>query len=200
METIDARGLSCPQPVILARKAIEKDDLVDVLVDNKEAVENIKRMSAKTGCSFSTEEKEAGIFLVHLKKEGTINQEEGAMKECSPGITQEGPLVIVFSENAMGRGKQELGQVLIKAFIHTLCQRKTMPDSMIFYNTAVLLAVNGSEVMEDLKQMAEAGVEILVCGTCTNYFGVTKDVGVGVISNMYDIADKMCEAGRLVMP
>lgn len=200
MEIIDARGLSCPQPVIMARKAIEQADLVDVLVDNREAVENIMRMARKSGCSMSVEEHEAGTFLVHLKKEGPLNPEAGTVNECHTGTAQECPLVIAFSEDTMGRGNRELGQVLIKAFIHTLCQRKPMPDAMIFYNAGVLLTVNGSDVIEDLRQLAAAGVEILVCGTCANYFGVTKEVGAGVISNMYDIADAMCGAARLVTP
>ncbi len=200
METIDARDLSCPQPVIMARKAIEQNDQVDVLVDNKEAVENIMRMARKSGCGISVEEHEAGTFLVHLVKKGPLNTETGTVNECHPGAAQEGPLVIVFSEDAMGRGNRELGQVLIKAFIHTLCQRKKMPDSIVFYNSGVLLTVYESDVIEDLRQMAAAGVEILVCGTCANYFGVTKEVGAGVISNMYDIVDVMCGAARLVTP
>lgn len=200
METVDARGLSCPQPVILARKAVEQTGLADVLVDNREAVENLGRMAAKLGCIITVEEQDGGAFLVHLRKAGESDPAAGSIDQCPAGAGQEGPLVIVFSENAMGRGNPELGQALIKAFIHTLCQRKEMPEAMIFYNSAVLLTVNGSDVVGDLKQLAEAGVEIIVCGTCANYFGVTKDVGVGVISNMYDIADMMCGAGRLVMP
>lgn len=111
-----------------------------------------------------------------------------------------GPFVIVFSENRMGRGNNELGDVLIKAFVHTLCQQENKPDVIIFYNTGVKLAEKDSEVIDDLKQLAEAGAKLLICGTCANYFKISDRIGAGVISNMYDIAGIMCEAGRLVMP
>ena len=100
----------------------------------------------------------------------------------------------------MGRGNQELGYVLVKAFIHTLSEQEEVPETIIFYNTGVLLTVKGGDIIEDLQKLAAAGANILVCGTCTNYFDIAEDVGVGVISNMYDIADAMCQAGRLVMP
>jgi intracellular sulfur oxidation DsrE/DsrF family protein len=75
-----------------------------------------------------------------------------------------------------------------------------LPQTVIFYNTGVKLTVKDSEVLDDLKKIEESGVSILVCGTCLNYFGITKDLSVGVISNMYDIASTMAGAGRLVVP
>jgi intracellular sulfur oxidation DsrE/DsrF family protein len=70
------------------------------------------------------------------------------------------------------------------------------PDIIIFYNTGVKLAVQDSEVLEDLKALSDKGVEILVCGTCLNFFGIKEKLGVGIVSNMYDIASTMSRAGR----
>jgi intracellular sulfur oxidation DsrE/DsrF family protein len=64
----------------------------------------------------------------------------------------------------------------------------------------VHLALEGSDTLEDLKEIAAAGVEILVCGTCLNFFNVKDKLGVGIVSNMYDIAGAMSGAGRLVIP
>jgi len=100
----------------------------------------------------------------------------------------------------MGRGNDELGYVLIRSFIHTLLTLNPLPDTIIFYNTGVKLAVRDSEVLDDLKQLEEAGTSILVCGTCTNYFAISDTLGVGCISNMYDITSIMGGAGRLIMP
>ena len=51
MKTVDARGLSCPQPVILARKAIEAGQFpFEVLVDTVTSRENVRRMTEKAGC------------------------------------------------------------------------------------------------------------------------------------------------------
>ncbi|MDY0095256.1 MAG: sulfurtransferase TusA family protein [Candidatus Vecturithrix sp.] len=48
---VDARGLSCPQPVILTRSAIQKGDFpIEVLVETVTSRENVRRMSEKSGC------------------------------------------------------------------------------------------------------------------------------------------------------
>lgn len=53
---VDARGLSCPQPVILARRALEAGDLpVVVLVDTVTARENVTRMAQKAGFQVQVE-------------------------------------------------------------------------------------------------------------------------------------------------
>jgi len=111
-----------------------------------------------------------------------------------------GPFVIVVSEDKMGRGNAELGTVLIKAFMHTVAGQAKKPDVMIFYNTGVQLTVQGSDVLEDLKQLEGEGVQILVCGTCLNYFEIKDKLAVGVVSNMYDIVEIMSSAGRLLVP
>lgn len=111
-----------------------------------------------------------------------------------------GPFVIVVSEDKMGRGNAELGTVLIKAFMHTVASQAKKPDVMIFYNTGVKLTVQGSDVLEDLKQLEREGVQILVCGTCLNYFEIKDKLAVGVVSNMYDIVEIMNSAGRLLVP
>ncbi len=106
----------------------------------------------------------------------------------------------MLSHDRMGRGDDELGYVLIKAFLHTLPDLENLPDTLILYNTGVKLAVSDSDTVGDLKKLEELGVEILVCGTCTNFFGITEKIGAGKISNMYDIAGAMASSGRLVIP
>ncbi len=203
MQVVDARGLACPQPVILAKQAVEKHRSVEVIVDDTIARENIRRMAKKLGCTIQIEEREKGIFHILLTLSGGETSEKqgdiSAESFCGP-VRSQGTLVVVFSENKMGRGNQELGEVLVKAFIHTLSEQEEVPDTIIFYNTGVFLTVKDGDSVADLKKMADAGANILVCGTCANYFNISKDIAVGVISNMYDIAETMCRAGRLVMP
>jgi selenium metabolism protein YedF len=201
VEIVDARGLGCPQPVILAKKALERNDRILVLVDNQTAVENVKRMGTKNGCDVQVESKPDGTFELSLSKTpGATQAESGIPATCGSEASINGPFVVVFSENRMGRGNDELGYVLIRAFIHTLCQQERKPDAMVFYNSGVKLAVKDSEVLGDLRELCDGGVEMLVCGTCVNYFGITEEISVGTISNMYDIVDLMSRAGRLVMP
>lgn len=66
--TIDARGLSCPQPVILARRAIEAGDFpIEVLVETVTSRENVKRAAEKAGCTVQVEEM-GGEFKLTLTK------------------------------------------------------------------------------------------------------------------------------------
>ena len=205
--TVDARGLACPEPVLLAKKAISENEEVTVLVDNEIAVENIRRLAVKMACGFSVTEKEGGVREIALARTGPAGQtpvDAGAgAAELSCAVVpgkETGPVVVILSDNHMGRGDDVLGDVLIRAFIHTLLQLKPLPETIICYNAGVKLAMKDSPVLDDLQQLAQAGVDILVCGTCVNYFGLGDQVAAGHISNMYDIAETMAGAARLVRP
>ena len=57
MKSVDARGLSCPQPVILARKAIDAGQFpIEVLVESVTSRENVRRMAEKAGCKVAVAE------------------------------------------------------------------------------------------------------------------------------------------------
>jgi selenium metabolism protein YedF len=203
-ELINAKGLACPEPVILTKKALEAHGDVVVLVDNTTAMENIKRLAASTGCSFEVNNEPGGIFKMHLKKQGTAMSGHAAPDYLScyadtPSAAT-GPTVFVISSDAMGKGSDELGAVLMKAFIHVATELETIPDVMIFYNAGVKLAAEGSDFIKDLKELEKKGVKILVCGTCVNYYNLDGKIAAGVVSNMYDIAGTLSRAGRIVQP
>jgi selenium metabolism protein YedF len=200
-KTVDARGLSCPQPVVMAKQAIEANEKVKVIVDNDTALENVKRLGTKQDCDVKVEKKKDNTYEIKLtRKGGVAGSKEEFVPSCSTTPATSGPFVIVIAENKMGRGNDELGSVLIRAFLHTVGLQKEKPDVIIFYNTGVKLAVQESEVLEDLKQLESEGVQLLVCGTCLNYFEIKDKLAAGTVSNMYDIVDTMSRAGRLLVP
>jgi len=54
---VDARGLSCPQPVILARNAIKAEEFpIEVLVETVTSRENVRRAAEKLGCTVQVED------------------------------------------------------------------------------------------------------------------------------------------------
>lgn len=64
VKKIDARGLSCPQPVLMVKKALEQSrDGVEVLVDNNVACMNIKRFFNHEGYKVSIEELEDEFII-----------------------------------------------------------------------------------------------------------------------------------------
>jgi selenium metabolism protein YedF len=203
-ELVDATGLTCPEPVILTKKALDAHDEVTVLVDNTTALENVKRLASVSGCGVDVTEGSGGIFRIHIKKE----QGSGSACDASPEWTHPlgaphvlpGPTILVIASGVMGHGNDELGALLMKAFIHTAVNLEHRPDMMIFYNTGVKLAAHESGVVDDLKALEEKGVRILVCGTCVNFFELGGKIGAGTVSNMYEIAGALSTAGRIVKP
>ena len=65
-------------------------------------------------------------------------------------------------------------------------------------NSGVKLAIEGSPVLESLDKLEREGVSLLVCGTCLNYFEVKDKLRQGKISNMYEIAEKMLSAEKVI--
>ena len=56
-QKIDARGLSCPQPVLITKKAIEKDEFpIEIIVETITSRENVKRIAENDGCVVKVEE------------------------------------------------------------------------------------------------------------------------------------------------
>ncbi|HOC60366.1 MAG TPA: sulfurtransferase-like selenium metabolism protein YedF [Smithellaceae bacterium] len=196
---VNATGLACPKPVVLAKEAIEKNEKVKVIVDNETALENVQRLGTKLNCDVQSESQGGGIYEITLTRKTGAPIPDVSVS-CVASAPSSGPFVIVFAEDKMGRGNDELGSVLMRAFLHTISQQKEKPDVMIFYNTGVKLTLQGAETLEDLQELEAAGVEMLVCGTCLNYFEVKEKLGAGVVSNMYDIAEAMSKAGRLLYP
>jgi TusA-related sulfurtransferase len=67
-QQVDARGLSCPQPVILSRQAIQTGEFpVEVLVETVTSRENVRRAAEKLGCSVQVEDDD-GEFKLTITK------------------------------------------------------------------------------------------------------------------------------------
>ena len=60
--------------------------------------------------------------------------------------------------------------------------------------------MEGSASLEDLKNLEAQGVEIMTCGTCLNYYGLSDKLAVGEVTNMYAIVEKLTTADLVVMP
>lgn len=195
---VDARGLACPMPVVKANQALAgmTEGVLEVHVDNAVAVENIKRMAEQKGMTPSVTEEGEKHFVVRMEVNGAVN-ETGAPISCVPLGSD---YVVAVDTDVMGRGSEELGHTLLKGFLFALSQLENLPGTVLFYNGGAKLTVEGSDSLEDLKNMADKGVEILTCGTCLNYYGLTEKLAVGGVTNMYTIVEKLTAASKVVKP
>lgn len=202
MIKIDARGKTCPIPVIETKKVlknIEENGSVLTIVDNEIAKENLEKMAKVKGYeveskTISNEHYEVKI-VKGLEVEEAGEKEEDVIISCGPRKT-----VVVISSDKMGEGNEELGRVLIKGFIYALSELENLPKTIIFYNGGVKLSCEGSASLEDLKKMESEGVEIISCGTCLDYNNLTDKLAVGSVSNMYQIVETMDGADKILKP
>ena len=200
---VNAMGKQCPIPVVMTKKVIDNaavGDEIEILIDNETAVNNLSRLANKTGCTFVSEKLEDKKYQVKMavKTEqtgGTLEEEEFVCEAPHKKVT-----VAVISSNVMGNGDDELGKILIKGFIYAVTQLDTLPKKMLFYNGGAKLTCDGSECLEDLKELKNRGVKIFTCGTCLNYYELSDKLAVGEVTNMYDIAEKMAAASLIVSP
>ncbi len=70
MRTIDTRGLSCPQPLVLFHQAIAENSTepLDVLVDNEASLENVTRAAQGRGWNVSPRDEGEGVFRLELRR------------------------------------------------------------------------------------------------------------------------------------
>lgn len=194
---IDGIGKACPMPVIMTKKEIDNgEESIIIKVDNKIAVENLKKLASSTG--FTTQVKaDNNIFFVALSKE---------CEECNAFLDQlekentvpTSDYVVFVGKEYIGEGNEELGKNLMRMFFYTLTESKEIPTHILLMNGGVKLATLDNQTVEHLKVLVEKGVQVLVCGACLNFYEIAEELKVGNVSNMYDIVTRMQEAKKVI--
>jgi len=186
---IDVRGLGCPLPVVKTKKALEgiEEGEITVLIERPDGCENVKRFAESQGHKVTVEEKD-NLFNIRIHKEKTV--------QCVSPV-QNGN-VIFITTNRLGTGDQQLGEILMKTFLDTLLYSKPKLAKILFLNEAVRLTTEMSDVLDSLKLLEEAGVEILSCGTCLDYYQLKDKLKVGIITNMYDIVESLLSSDKVI--
>ncbi|MHB1127604.1 MAG: sulfurtransferase-like selenium metabolism protein YedF [Bacillota bacterium] len=151
-EEIDARNLGCPQPVVLAKKALEEiaSGVVLVRVNSEVSKENVVRYA--TSQHYPVEvTAEGGEYAIRITKEGEETEAEPQEKPAT-GLPAQGLVLFVTSES-LGRGSDELGLTLMRNFILTLLNNSESPVAMLFVNSGVKLCCEGSPALEYLMTL-----------------------------------------------
>ena len=207
MKLVDARGMSCPKPVIEAKKALEHmdDSTLEVLVDNTAAVSNLMKlgnyMKVETeSCQLGEHE-----YKVTFNRDNTAADYHNKIVHKTTETKQmlkgaKAGKAVVISADHMGEGDDVLGRLLMKGFIYGLTELEEIPETVLLYNGGAKLSVEGSDSLEDLRLLESQGAEILTCGTCLNHYGLTEKLAVGNVTTMYVICEKMMSASRLIKP
>ena len=159
---------------------------VTTIVDNETAVKNLFDFAAGQGYKASRENN-GELFHITIQKQG-----------AAAASRREGDLVITITSDQMGTGDRDFGESLMKSYIYALTEADMKPKSLIFINSGVNLTTEGSPVIESLRTLEAQGVEILSCGACLDFYGLSEKLAIGTVSNMYNFVEKMNNAGNTV--
>lgn len=198
MNIIDARNKPCPKPVMMVKKAVEAGDQpIQVILNSEISATNVKRFMETQGFKILEENKINEEITLTFTKNIDIEQSH-APDEVQVELSSTKDTALLITTAHLGKNDAELGEVLMKGFLNTIAEMPHPPKVIALMNEGVLLALHESSTSESLSQIEDKGCRILVCGTCTNHFGVTEKVKVGTISNMYEITEHILESQKTI--
>ena len=191
MRIVDCIGEVCPMPVIRTKKALDESqgEQLEIRISNGISLENVQKYLYSRGYRDAVCITKDGYFAVIVNTGVTVK------KIKSNDVNS----IVAISSDVMGQGDDDLGRRLMQGFIYALSQLEVLPHKVVLYNRGVLLAAEGSPVLEDLHVLTVSGVQVLSCGLCVEYFQCEDKLMVGEITNMYAIVEMM-QTGNVIRP
>ena len=220
MGKIDARGRSCPQPVMMTKAHVEKgEDEIEVFLDNAISASNVQRYLEKNGYFVRIFDEDGSIIIrASVITEASLPADNAPLTQTTDGAAlhtlplpktvtvsvapaaarSTASTAVLITKKGIGGDDSLLGEVLMKGFLGTISQMAPLPSVLALMNEGVKLAMKHTSSLDHLMLLEKKGVRILVCGTCTNHFGVTSDIGAGVISNMFEITEALLASDKIL--
>jgi selenium metabolism protein YedF len=196
MKEIDARDMACPAPVLQTKSALQEGthESVKVVVDNAASQQNVQRFLESQG--FQTALEHVGSdYIVIGSCDSMTSEQSQPIPEPSSDAKK---IMIMCATDRIGFGDDALGSKLMVNFLRTLKEMGGELWRLVLVNNGVKLAIDGSEVLADLKAYESAGLKILVCGTCLDHFNILEKKQVGETTNMLDIVTAMQLADKVI--
>lgn len=206
---LDCKGLACPAPVLKTKEAIEQQKPVRIVVkvDNPAARDNVSRFMSRSGYKTVFKQDGNDFVIIGEKVNDRASPVETLPSELTCSIASHEnneKTLILIATDSLGRETgvitntdSSLGKALMKNFINTLKEISGL-WRIVFLNSGVYLTIEGSPVLESLKELEKSGISILVCGTCLNFYGIMEKKTVGETTNMLDIVTSMQLANKVI--
>ncbi len=193
MIKINVKNKPCPIPVIETKKAIEANpnQKIEIELTSVASKENVLRFLKSQNYESKIISENEDQYLIEGKPATII---ENVKENNNSKLVNK---VIYVADNKIGT-TEDLGKLLLRAFIATIKEADEIPNKIIFVNKGVEVTCDCEDAILDLKELAEMGVEIYSCGTCLNYFGKIDSLGVGKIGNAYDTMNALQTADSVI--
>jgi len=107
-------------------------------------------------------------------------------------------IVVLVNRDGMGHAETDLSHKLLRTWLNMLDLDDRLPRMICFYAAGVRMTCAGSPVLEELESLAGKGVELVVCTTCLNHYGILDDLAVGTAGGMKEIVEAQWEAGKVI--
>ncbi len=201
---LECQGLSCPQPVLKCKEAVDSGaGRLRIVVDNEPAKENVCRFLGTKNFEILGVNAENGEWTI-LAQPGdntdsspdSFSRERDEKPKSSP--TPEGKTLVFITQDKIGHGDDELGTKLMHNFLATLPEMGEELWRVILLNGGVRLAIEDNPALKSLQALLQNGVSILVCGTCLDFFDLLEHKEVGETTNMLDVVTSLQLADKVI--
>lgn len=200
---LDCEGEPCPNPVLRCKRLLDQESPreLEVIVDNDAARENVCRFLLSKGMRVDGVRRDGGLSVVMASArdktpDSPAPAASGAAAAACPVCA---PKILVFlTSDTIGQGDDTLGSRLMGNFLNTLPELGDALWRIIMVNGAVRLATEASPAIETLRKLEAAGVSILVCGTCLEFFQLMDRKAVGQVTNMLDVVTSQQVADKVI--
>ncbi len=105
---------------------------------------------------------------------------------------------ILVNSDGMGAAEEALRHKLLRVYLTMLLENGLYPGAICFYAGGVKMAAQDSPVLDLLKELETKGVQLILCGTCLQYFGLTDKIAVGIVGGMSDILLAQLMASKVI--
>lgn len=194
MNVYDARGKPCPEPVLIAKKAVESEtEQFELICGSQNSKENVTKFLTKAGANFTMMEF-GNDFRFKVTPSPSVHTQDVPV-ECN---TKKENKSIIFTADTIGKD-EDLGKILIKGFIATLPKTSPLPQKIFFVNSGVKLTTSHDlAIIEPLKRLQDDGVEIYSCGTCLDFYSLTNELKIGSVGNAYDTLNALLNSNNAI--
>ncbi len=204
---LDCKGMPCPQPVLKCKDTIKEanPELISVTVDNSAAKDNVSRFLQTQNYSIELSPLHDEVYKIIARSNSDIGNsteqsQEAQALDIHPQVdreTEDKQLVFITSDT-IGHGDADLGSKLMQNFLSTLPEMGESLWRIILINAGVKLAISESKALEVLQKLENAGVSILVCGTCLDHFQLLEQRQIGETTNMLDVVSSLQLASKVI--
>ncbi len=209
-ESIDLRGLTCPEPVLRTKRMFDDQSVrkVAALVDDQVCVNNLSRLSRSLKAKITILSKE-GYFEVIIERGDSSTQSTDSPKRqatsavlpaSSPAAAKRTGDVIFLTKDKFGEGDPEFSRTLLNLFLQSALEAGHQPRAVLMANSAVRLLAADSPALKVLQDFKSNGCEVLACGLCVEYYGLKDQIANEQITNMFAIVEYLFAADKVLSP